>query len=53
MIIAILLELLIDSHIMPCLYIVIRIWFDMRMHFLYDIHLIIECMSYLIGDRVC
>jgi hypothetical protein len=52
MIIALLLALLIDSHIMPCLHIVFRICLDMRMHLLYDIHMIIECMSYLVGDRV-
>jgi hypothetical protein len=46
------LALLIDRHIMYCLHIVIRICLDMGMHLLYDIHLIIECMSYLVGDRV-
>jgi hypothetical protein len=34
------------------LHIVIRIYLDMMMHLLYDIYLIIECMSYLVGDRV-
>jgi hypothetical protein len=34
------------------LQIVIHICLDMWMHSLYDIHLIIKCMSYLIGDRV-
>jgi hypothetical protein len=52
MIIALLLSLLIDSHIMPCLHIVIRICLDMMMHLLYDIHLIIECMSHMVGDKV-
>jgi hypothetical protein len=52
MIIALLLSLLIDSRIVSCLHIVIRIYLDMWMHLLYDIHLIIECMSYLVGDRV-
>jgi hypothetical protein len=52
MIIALLLALLIDSRIMSCLHIMIHICLDMRMHLLYDIHLIIECISYLIGDRV-
>jgi hypothetical protein len=52
MIIVLLLALLIDSHIMPCLHIVIRICLDMRMHLLYDIYLIIECMSHIVGDRV-
>jgi hypothetical protein len=52
MIITLLLALLIDSHIVPCLHNVIRRCLDMRMHLLYDIYLIIECMSYLIGDRV-
>jgi hypothetical protein len=51
MIIALLLTVLIDSHIMP-LHIVIHICLDMRMYLLYDIHLIIECMCYLIVDRV-
>jgi hypothetical protein len=52
MIIALLLALSIDKHIVPCLHIVIRICLVMKMHLLYDIHLIIECMSYLVGDRV-
>jgi hypothetical protein len=47
-----LLALLIDSRIMPCLHIVNHIFLDMRMHLLYDIHLIIGCMSYMVGDRV-
>jgi hypothetical protein len=42
MIIALLLALLIDSRIVPCLHIVICICLDMRMHLLYDIYLIIE-----------
>jgi hypothetical protein len=37
---------------MHCLHIVIRIRIDMRMHLLYDIYLIIECMSYLVGDII-
>jgi hypothetical protein len=52
MIIALLLALSIDKHIVPCLHIVIRICLVMKMHLLYDIHLIIEYMSYLVGDRV-
>jgi hypothetical protein len=52
MIIALLLALSIDKRIVPCLHIVIRICLVMKMHLLYDIHLIIECMSYLVGDRV-
>jgi hypothetical protein len=52
MIIALLLALSIDKHIVPCLHIVIRICLVMKMHLLYDIHLIIECMSYFVGDRV-
>jgi hypothetical protein len=44
--------LTIDRHIMPCLHIVICICFDMSMPLLYDIHLTIECMRYLVGDRV-
>jgi hypothetical protein len=42
----------IDSCIMPCLHIVIRICLDMMMHLLYDIYLIIECMSHMVVDRV-
>jgi hypothetical protein len=52
LIIALLLALLIDSRIVPCLHIVNCICIDMRMHLLYDIHLIIGCMSYMVGDRV-
>jgi hypothetical protein len=52
MIIALLLALLIDSRIVPCLHIANRICLDMRMHLLYDIHLIIECMSYMVNDKV-
>jgi hypothetical protein len=52
MIIALLLVLLIDSRIMPCLHVVNHIFLDMRMHLLYDILLIIRCMSYMVGDRV-
>jgi hypothetical protein len=51
-IIALLLALLIDSRIVPCLHIVNRICLDMRMHLLYNIYLIIGCMSYMVGDRV-
>jgi hypothetical protein len=52
MIITLLLAVLVDSRIMPCLHIVIHICLDMRMRLLYDIHLIIECMSHMVGDRV-
>jgi hypothetical protein len=52
MIIILLLALPIDRCIMSCPHIVIRICLDMSMHLLYDIHLIIECMSYMVGDRV-
>jgi hypothetical protein len=52
MITALLLALLIDSRIEPCFYIVIRICLDMNVHLLYDIHLIIGRMSYMVGDRV-
>jgi hypothetical protein len=52
MIIALLFALPIDRRTMPCSHIVIRICLDMSMHLLYDIHLIIECMSYMVGDRV-
>jgi hypothetical protein len=52
MIIALLLALLIDNCIMPYLHIVIRVFLDMRMYLLYNIHLIIECMSHMVGDRV-
>jgi hypothetical protein len=52
MIIALLLALPIDRRIMPCSHIVIRICLDMSMYLLYDIHLIIECMSHMVGDRV-
>jgi hypothetical protein len=51
-IIASLLALPIDRRIVPCSHIVIRICLDMSMHLLYDIHLIIECMSYMINDGV-
>jgi hypothetical protein len=52
MIIALLFKLPIDRRIVSCSHIVIRICFDMGMHLLYDIHLIIECMSYMINNRV-
>jgi hypothetical protein len=52
MIIALLLALLINSRIVHCLHIVNHICLDMRMHLLYNIHLIIGCMSYMVGDRV-
>jgi hypothetical protein len=44
--------LLLDRRIVACSYIVIRICLDMSMQLLYDIHLIIECMSYMVSDRV-
>jgi hypothetical protein len=44
--------LLIDNRIVPCLHFVNHICLDMMMHLLYDIYLIIECMSYLVGGRV-
>jgi hypothetical protein len=50
MIIALLLALLIDRRTVSCSYIVIC--FDMSMHFLYNIHFIIECMSYMVNDGV-
>jgi hypothetical protein len=50
MIIALLLTLPIDRRIMPCSHIVICL--DMSMHLVYDIHLIIECMSYMVNDGV-
>jgi hypothetical protein len=52
MIIALLLALPIDRRIMPCLHIVIRICLDISMQLLYNIHLIIECMSYTVNDGV-
>jgi hypothetical protein len=52
MIIASLLSLPIDRCMVPCSHIVIHICLDMSMHLLYDIHLIIECMSYMVNDRV-
>jgi hypothetical protein len=52
MIIALLFALLIDRRIVPCSHIVIRICLDMSMHLLYDIHLIIECMSYIVNNGV-
>jgi hypothetical protein len=52
MIIALLPALLLDSCIMPCFHIVIRICLDMSMHLLYDIHLIIEFMSYMVNNGV-
>jgi hypothetical protein len=52
MIIALLLTLLIDNRIVPCLHIVNRICLDMRMHLLYNIYLIIGYMSYMVGDKV-
>jgi hypothetical protein len=50
-IIALLLALLLDSHIVPCIHIVIHICLDMNVHLLYDIHLIIGCMSYPVSDE--
>jgi hypothetical protein len=52
MIIALLFALPSDKRIVPCSHIVIRICFDMSMHLLYDIHLIIECMSYMVNNGV-
>jgi hypothetical protein len=52
MIITLLLALPIDKRIVPCSHIVIRICHDMGMHLPYDIHLIIECMSYMVNDGV-
>jgi hypothetical protein len=52
MIITLLLTLPIDRCIVPCPHIVIRICLDMSMHLLYDIHFIIECMSYIVNDGV-
>jgi hypothetical protein len=52
MIIVLLLALPIDRRIVPCSHIVIRICLDMSMQLLYDIHLIIECMSHIVGNRV-
>jgi hypothetical protein len=52
MLIALLLVLSIDKRIMPCSHIVIRICLDMSMYLLYDIHLIIECMSYMVNNGV-
>jgi hypothetical protein len=52
MIIALLFALPIDRRIMPYSHIVIRISLDMSMHLLFDIHLIIECMSYMVNDGV-
>jgi hypothetical protein len=52
LIIALLFALSINRRIMPCSHIVIRICLDMSMHLLYDIHLIIECMSYMVNDGV-
>jgi hypothetical protein len=42
----------IDRCIIPYSHIVIRICLDMRMYLLYDIHLIIEYISYMINDGV-
>jgi hypothetical protein len=50
MIIALLFALLIDRSIVLCSHIVICL--GMSMHLLYDIHLIIECMSYMVNDGV-
>jgi hypothetical protein len=52
MVTALLLALLINSRIVSYFHIVIRICLDMNVHLLYDIHLIIGCMSYVVGDRV-
>jgi hypothetical protein len=50
MIIVLLLALPIDRRIVSCSHIVICL--DMSIHLLYDIHLIIECMSYMVNDGV-
>jgi hypothetical protein len=52
MIITLLLTLSIDRRIVSCSHIVIRICLDMSMYLLYDIHLIIECMSYMVNDEI-
>jgi hypothetical protein len=52
MTIALLFALPIDRHIVPCSHIVIHICLDMSMDLLCDIHLIIECMSYMINNGV-
>jgi hypothetical protein len=52
MIIALLLALPINRCIVPCPHIVIHICFDMSMHLLYNIHLIIECIIYMVNDGV-
>jgi hypothetical protein len=52
MIIALLLAFPIDRRMVPCSHIIICICLDMSIHFLYDIHLIIECMSYMVNDGV-
>jgi hypothetical protein len=52
MVTALLLALLIDSCIESCFHIMIRICLDMNVHLLYDIHLIIGRMSYVVGDGV-
>jgi hypothetical protein len=50
MIITLLLALPIDKRIVPCSHIFMCL--DISMHLLYDIHLIIECMSYMVNDGV-
>jgi hypothetical protein len=50
-IIALLLALHLDSLIVPCFHIMIRICLDMNVHLLYDIHLIIGCMGYSVSDE--
>jgi hypothetical protein len=50
MIITLLLALPIDKRIVHCSHIVMCL--DISMHLLYDIHLIIECMSYMVNDGV-
>jgi hypothetical protein len=42
----------IDRRIVHCSHIAIRICLYMRMHLLYDIHLIIECMSHMVNVGV-
>jgi hypothetical protein len=52
MIIALLFALPMDRRIVPYSHIVIRICLDISMHLLYDIHLIIKCMSYMVNNGV-
>jgi hypothetical protein len=52
MITTLLLTLSIDRRIVPCHILLIRICIYMSMYLLYDIHLIIEWMSYMVNDGV-